>query len=401
MTTPRASKFKEGTMNSTTGPADTQWMGLGIEEIIKRCNEQQTPSVPAAEAAAEAAQQQSTPAPAGDGILGRFGRAAASFFRGSTFSTLGKRKERDVEKKEELPFEKEQYERTYADMKAQGLFTPKMMVRPRTQQRAAGRFLPDWRYLGNRLGADAAGPVPSHLASSISTPLASAPPTPALHASTSKKDLQKQLKLTRQVSDLEHKLAQARKKLSEALGEDIPPVPALPPTPNTSTSTSHFFSKDELSPHIYTEAVTPKPSKITKKRKASGGSDDDDPLRDPTYKPTPTDSESEYASSERGSKKSKLTTTTHTSKTLVTKPSSKRLRKVSGATTTSGTTIGGRLKKKRSHATTKEEVVIVVPDGVAVPPIPSIPNGMEGKRAAVSPSKASDDGFGGLGHEIF
>ncbi|KAF2660844.1 hypothetical protein K491DRAFT_711426 [Lophiostoma macrostomum CBS 122681] len=387
----RASKFTEGTMNSTTAPAaDIQWMDLGMEEIIRRCNEQQTVPAPAAEAAAEAPL---TPAPASDGILGRFGRAAASFFRGSNFSTLGKRKERDGEKKEEGPFKKEQYERTYADMKAQGLFTPKVMVRPRTQQQRAA--------------------VPSHLAST-STPLITSAPTPALRASTSKKDLQKQLKLTRQVSDLEHKLAQARKKLSEALGEDIPPVPELPPTPALSptpvllptlkTSSSHFFSKVEISPHIYTEAVTPRPSKITKKRKASGGSDDDDPRRDPTYKPTPTDTESDYASSEHSSKKSKLTNTTHaTSKTLISKPSSRRLRKVSGATTTSGTTIGGRLKKKKSQAstTTREEVVIIVPDGVAVPPIPSIPNGTEGKRAAVSTSRASDDGFGGLGHEIF
>jgi membrane-bound lytic murein transglycosylase B len=135
-------------MNSTTGPADVQWMSLGIDEIIDRCNEQETTPASAAEAAAEVAQPPLTPAHAGDGILGRFGRVAASFFRGSAFSTLGKRKERDGEKKDEPAFKKEQYERTYADMKAQGLFTPKVMVRPRTQQqRAAGKPLPELLHL--------------------------------------------------------------------------------------------------------------------------------------------------------------------------------------------------------------------------------------------------------------
>jgi hypothetical protein len=212
----------------------------------------------------------------------------------------------------------------------------------------------------------------------FSTPRDSTAPTPNLHKSSSKRDLQKQLKLSKTVSDLERKLAKARKELSETLGEheplpSIPSVSAFPPTPDTSTS--HFFSQDEVSPHPYThqESVS-KPNKIVKKRKASGISEDE-------YKPITTESESDFGS-DFTTNKAKSTATT---KTVSIGKSSKRRK------------ANGKLSKKRSNIT-KDEVVIVVPDGVTVPPIPMIPHGTEGKLATVS---KEDDGFGGLGHEIF
>lgn len=189
----------------------------------------------------------------------------------------------------------------------------------------------------------------------------SQPKTPVLHKSPSKKDLLKQKKLSKRVSDLEFRLAEARKELSLALGDKnappVPPLPAnLPPTP----STSHFWSETETSPHSAADTSQKQTTKITKKRKAASEGAD--------YQPIPTDSDISL-DSEHESKKNK--------KQKVVKRTSSRLS-----------------KKKPNVA--KEEVVIIVPDGVTVPHIPTIPKGVDGKRATVS-----DDGFGGLGHEIF
>ncbi|KAI9893688.1 MAG: hypothetical protein M1814_005904 [Vezdaea aestivalis] len=51
------------------------------------------------------------------------------------------------------------------------------------------------------------------------------PPVPNLHKSASRKDLSRQHKLTKKVSDLESKLDLARRELEEALGGEVPPVP--------------------------------------------------------------------------------------------------------------------------------------------------------------------------------
>jgi hypothetical protein len=53
-----------------------------------------------------------------------------------------------------------------------------------------------------------------------------------LRKQTSKKDVQKQQKLSKKVSDLEVKLELARRQFHESLGEDIPPVPPLPRNPS-------------------------------------------------------------------------------------------------------------------------------------------------------------------------
>lgn len=410
----RASKFREATMNSTSSihaPPDMLWDDLGIEGLIEKYNQEANAPAAAATAAAVVRKRLervavgessavmtpapvSSVAPAAEGPLGRFSRAVASFFNGATFSALGKRKAGNEHAEKGLKDRdshapgqaggdddrKKRAEAAYKEAKELGLLpTPKVFVRPVSRARKASmrmsvpvltsvdglkafRLTSDDDAASNLL-PDTPTPTPSALAP---------PQTPTLHKSPSKKDLHKQKKLSKRVSDLEHKLAEARKELTLALGSpSVPPVPplpsTLPPTPNSSTN--HFWSENELSPHNHAESASASASKpagkITKKRKASGADNDDE------YKPIPTDSEKSL-DSERESKRSK--------KNVVRKKSS------------------SRLTKKKSTVTTKEEVVIVVPDGVSVPPIPSIPKGVDGKRAAVS---RKDDGYGGLGHEIF
>ena len=65
-----------------------------------------------------------------------------------------------------------------------------------------------------------------------------------------------------------------------------------------------------------------------------------------------------------------------------------------------------KLRKMVSTPSFREDVKMVVPDGVTVPPVPHIPDGIEGKRVPVVGGVScgggdGSDGFGGLGHEIF
>lgn len=214
-----------------------------------------------------------------------------------------------------------------------------------------------------------------HLLAAASTPESTTasttslalPRTPTLYKSPSKKDLQKQQKLIKRVSELELKLASARKELGHVLASPnappVPPIPAHLPSPPTS---SHVFSENETSPpsHIDAPSIFHTSSKIIKKRKAIGDNDDE-------YKPIVTDSEMSHES-ERETKRSKQAQP----RKLKKRPSSRLLKK---------TTV------------TKEEVVTMVPDGVNVPPLPSIPNGVEGKMATIR----IDDGYGGFGDEVF
>jgi hypothetical protein len=382
--TPRVSRFSEGTMNSTASihPPDLMYMELGIDDLIKIANGDQQPSAPASEATKERAAPGQVASASADshtqthteGIFGRFSRAAASLFRGSGFGGLGKRKEREGEEKK--LDRREEAERAYAEAKARGLLPqPKVFVRPIKKARSSGSDYPtcaqvdegdaDRAYLAGNNGTPVESPAPAP------------PPTPTRFKSTSKKDLNKQLKLSKRVSDLEHKLNKARKELAETLGEEVPPVPSLPtpmPTfpPTPDTNTSNFFSQDETSPHIFTEEMPAKgPKKITKKRKVSASAS----ASDSDYKPVAADSESE--GSEKGSKRSKLT--------------EPNLRK-------SPRKKSSRILKKKKSNVTKENVVIIVPDGVTVPAVPSIPSGMK-DRAAVS--EEASDGYGGFGDEIF
>lgn len=243
------------------------------------------------------------------------------------------------------------------------------------------------------------------------TPLsASVPRTPTLYKSPSKKDLHKQKKLARRVSDLEHKLASARKELQTVLHKDIPPVPPLPnilpPTPTPETSQSQIFSDKENDISQDTNATSPAPSqksamgmgKITKKRKAIADIDDDD-TNDKDYKPIPTDSEGDidmttsasehesaqpsdpHSSQHRNIKRQKSTSSSKTTTKRKTARLTKRKSK-------------GEMSTRREKS--EEVVVRVVPDGKKVPPVPEVPSGVKGRKVRVR-----EDGYGGLEHEMF
>lgn len=203
------------------------------------------------------------------------------------------------------------------------------------------------------------------------------PRTPTLYKSPSKKDLQKQKKLSKRVSNLESKLSEARKQLAMTLSPDkAPPVlpissdvlspPKTDPAPikliwnNHTDNNRNDVSDDDIEP-----AST---GKIVKKRKSNGVSDDD-------YRPVATESDFPLES-EHDNTRSKTTPSK-----LQRKSSSRSFSK----------------KNKPVVETLTEDVVIVVPDArVGVPPIPEIPRDMNGKR--VTPNR---DGYGGFEHEMF
>ncbi|KAJ4369634.1 hypothetical protein N0V83_005396 [Neocucurbitaria cava] len=407
---PRASRFKEhtNTNGSIRPPPDELWKDLGIEQLIEQFNEEnQRPPVRrnpsgtsatsvttkgaaapiALRASSEtrapgiyensslgnatpvfgvpsvaatgglAAAPPATPA-THEGTFGRFQRAFASVFG----NVLGKRKagsvdaEKDKEKKV-LDERKRAADAAYQEAKELGLLpTPKVFVRPTSAVKS------------HKCVADTATPVRP-------------PRTPTLYRTPSKKDLHKQKKLLRRVSNLESKLASAKKELQTVLhNDDLPPVPPLPtllpPTPATSQS--------DLEAPLPDIPTTPEPrstGKITKKRKAT--TDDDD---DTEYKPIPTDSDGDISMSAASASEPERTV-----KRVKSSASRKNLKR---QTT--------RLQKRmsRSSISKEEAAVIVVPDGVTVPPIPKMPKSMEkeGKKAAV---KRRDDGYGGLEHEMF
>jgi hypothetical protein len=200
--------------------------------------------------------------------------------------------------------------------------------------------------------------------------------------------LQKQIKLSKRVSDLEFKLASARKELHTVLHQDVPPVPPLAafqlptPTPDTTRQMPQTYSNSSVSPDPQgsTPAPSQKPttSKIIKKRKVNI---DDDDVADPSYKPVPTDTESEPDLSMSASEPEQRTVK------RVKSQSKKKVKRQSS-----------RLTKPRSKSDLRreEEAMTIVPDGKKVPMVPAIPNGVEGKKA-----KIRDDGYGGFGHEIF
>jgi hypothetical protein len=196
-------------------------------------------------------------------------------------------------------------------------------------------------------------------------------PTRTIYKSASKKDLNKQKKLSKRVSNLEHKLAEARKELGLALAlkqQELaaasklhPPIsPVRPLTPNNT----HFLTsaENEADSTILAESSSNiHANKITKKRKAT------------SEKAVSIYGDSDVES-EHENKKKKIVTP---------RRQSTRLRKARSTTSIVTTT------------TTKEEAVMVVPGG-SVPPIPVIPADVSGTRVVVG-----DDGFGGLSHEIF
>lgn len=211
--------------------------------------------------------------------------------------------------------------------------------------------------------------------------------TPALYKTPSKRDMHKQKKLTKRVSDLEHKLHEARRELSLALGPNnpnpVPPLPALPPadlppTPKTDPSVSASEPSPPDVPSTTSKMERMGIGKVVKKRKALREGDDD-----ADFKPIPTESDTDtnanysHASESEGpsTKRTKITPP----KKLVKKKSARKMRKQSVV----------RMET--------EQIVTVVPDGVAVPDVPHIPQDVNWERVPVSPG----DGYGGLEHEMF
>jgi hypothetical protein len=206
----------------------------------------------------------------------------------------------------------------------------------------------------------------------------------------SKKDLTKQKKLSRRVSSLEVKLASAKKELQTVLGNDcFPSVPAIPsnlsglsPTPNAP----HFFS-DSDSPTTDSASL---PAHISKKRRSTTN---DDTGAVPIMSPASTNRElSVDVDTDIDADKENPTSASKSERTIrrVRSASSRHLKRTSS-----------RLTKKlsRQSMNADEDAVVVVPGGT-VPPVPQIPADVQG-RSAVVVVRAGDDGYGGLGHEIF
>lgn len=194
-------------------------------------------------------------------------------------------------------------------------------------------------------------------------------PQRTIYKSASKKDLNKQKKLSKRVSNLEHKLSEAKKELDIALASKQqeaaspskfgPPVsPLRPLTPNNT----HFLvcTEAEASSTVLIELSSSNFVNKIKKRKATN------------EKAISIYGESDVESEPSAKKNKNLVTPRRQS---------------------------NRLRKSRSNASlntaSREDVIMVAPGG-SVPPMPVIPMDVEGNRVAVC-----DDGFGGLSHEIF
>ncbi|KAL6708263.1 hypothetical protein ACN47E_003187 [Coniothyrium glycines] len=447
-TRPRTSRFKEhtNTANSIRPPPEELWKDLAIENLIDQFNEDNkapptrkasgTSTTSGARpgvlrgssntssqgtSSANGGRNASTsqpPTPASEGAFGRFQRVFAAVFGG----VLGKRKagnadaERDREQ-QVLDERKQAAEAAYYEAKDRGLLpTPKIFVRPGLAARS------------HNCVADAATP--------------NRPPrTPLLRQTPSRKDLHKQNKLSKRVSNLEHKLASARKELQSVLDTNdatippVPPLPAfLPPTPPVTSQ-----SDTEPAPQFLARSSPPSPepsqerhrrrhssnetAKISKKRKATAQDDlDCDYIPVPTSSDPDIDMDTDIAMSDSGLSNADAPRTI------------KRVKSTSSRKKT-----GSRLQKRRSRADAKDRPVTVVPDGVCVPFVPAVPvvSGVAGdmevdggdvvvsKTTTTTTTTATttikeakkeqhqennadgkilregDDGYGGLEHEMF
>lgn len=179
--------------------------------------------------------------------------------------------------------------------------------------------------------------------------------------------------------------------------------PAVPPLPGHITTTDqgggdvasptpHTFSDAAapLSPLFADDARASLPNKITKKRKSVAVHDDNDNDA-AAFHPTATATASDIDLSDADpilSDASPLPAR-HPSLKRAKRDASKRLKRTSS-----------RLQRKVSRSSVREEAeekVVVVKPGGAVPPVPVVPRDIEGKKVKV----VGDDGYGGLGHEIF
>lgn len=171
----------------------------------------------------------------------------------------------------------------------------------------------------------------------------------------------------------------------------------MSPTPNTP----HVFSDDDapLSPiggGFAEGASASLPGKITKKRK-SHHDDDEDILPTAAAASATTndidmavDMAMDNSSPDHHTLTSPTTTTRQRTITRVHNTATKRLKRTSS-----------RLSRKSStnsvNTADQPDHVVVVRPGGTVPPVPAVPSGVHGRKVKV----VGDDGYGGLGHEIF
>lgn len=127
------------------------------------------------------------------------------------------------------------------------------------------------------------------------------------------------------------------------------------------------------------------PGNITKKRKSVTSAEDDDAEHRLTAVVAATDTDMSEAEPE-----TVLSPGSERQRTIkrVKSDASRRLKRTSSRLTR---------KVSRQNITEKEDKAVIVKPGGAVPPVPLLPKGVEGNKVIV----VSDDGYGGLGHEIF
>ena len=227
------------------------------------------------------------------------------------------------------------------------------------------------------------------------------------------------------MSSLELKLASAKKELASVLGGDVcfPAVPPLPPAfaacgddeeetvglrggdaeagardgeeRSSSPPQANNLMSDDALPHSPSRGEPQSaalPREIAKRRRTARKRVDDDADAEFLSQPTLSDADTSAFSPQRDEKEN-TTHKPHADATEKPPAKAKKARKSKSR---------NRLVRKSSRNSVldneeKEERVVVVKPGGAVPPVPVVPDGIRGKKVAVQ----GDDGYGGLGHEMF
>lgn len=228
------------------------------------------------------------------------------------------------------------------------------------------------------------------------------------------------------MSSLEVKLASAKKELASVLGGDVcfPAVPPLPPPfaacgdddetvglrggeadagtrdgeRSSSPPQANTLMSDDaapLSPSRGEPQSAALPREIAKRRRTARKRADDDAEAAFLSHPAFSDVDMSEYEPEREGKENVDQNADQNGKPP---KKAKKVRKSKSRNT---------LVRKSSRSSVldaeeKEERVVVVKPGGAVPPVPVVPDGIKGKKAVVVEGQGEgDDGYGGLGHEIF
>ncbi|KAH9882988.1 hypothetical protein J1614_000354 [Plenodomus biglobosus] len=452
---PRTSRFKEhtNTSNSIRPPPDELWKDLAIDTLIDKFNEEnEAPPTTSRRSSRNTAPElrrlnsdkikkmqheaatvtggsgSAQPVATGqhEGTFSRLQRAWASMFG----NVLGKRKAGAVDAEKDkaqqlLDHRKKAAEIAYHEAKELGLLpTPKVFVRPAMAAMSHNCGTPPTTH--SHLNRQMENGLILRLAA---TPVRT-PRTPSLYRTPSKRDLQKQKKLSKRVSNLESKLASARKELNSVLYNDLsslPPLQAvLPPTPPSPATSQDSHDELALPPLEPSRSPPPIPvpdepifsdsepdsrrpsssrslGRITKKRKVRLSIDDAE------YIPMPTDSEGDMDLLS-GTSEAEPEPALDSERTIKRVKSS-----ASPRTKKAGRRPSTRLQQRSSRANLRkdkaDQAVTVVPDGVQVPPVPAIPEHVRSGKKVVAfeeqdghsgvDADADEDMYGGLEHEMF